>query len=104
MANDAEAMQKETDGNETVGKVIEVSIETVNNNHLYTTPAYDNGTTARNVLEYSMSDKAAEDRQAIEADIAAGTPRGDAIAKYDTDENFKAWYQSTKEKLEQTVK
>ncbi|MCB7304777.1 extracellular solute-binding protein [Bariatricus massiliensis] len=104
VANDAEAMQKETDGNETVGKVIEVSIETVNNNHLYTTPAYDNGTTARNVLEYSMSDKAAEDRQAIEADIAAGTPRGDAIAKYDTDENFKAWYQSTKEKLEQTVK
>lgn len=103
-ANDAEAMQKETDGSEAVSNVIETSIDTVNNNILYTTPAYENGTTARNVLEYSMSDKAVEDRQAIEADIAAGTSREDAVGKYDTEESFQAWFQSTKEKLEQTVK
>lgn len=103
-ANDAEAMQKEAGGSEVVSKVIKISIDTVNDNTLYTTPAYENGTTARNVLEYSMSDKAVEDREAVEADIAAGTSREEAVAKYDTDENFKAWYQNTKEKLEQTVK
>lgn len=103
-ANDIEVMQKETDGSESVKKVIEVSINTVNNNTLYTTPAYENGTTCRNVLEYSMSDKAAEDRKAIEADMAAGTSRIEAAAKYDTEENFKTWYQSTKEQLEETLK
>lgn len=103
-ANDTEIMQKETDGSESVKKVMKTSVDTVNNNTLYTTPAYENGTTARNILEYSMSDKAVEDRQAIEADMAAGTSRAEAVGKYDTDENFKEWYQSTKEKLVQTVK
>ena len=41
--------------------------------------------------KYSLSDKAKADYEAISADIAGGTPRADAVAKYDTDENFSAW-------------
>lgn len=103
-ANDAEAMMNETDGSDAVKTVIKTSIDTVNNNALYTTPAYENGSSARNILEYSMSDKAAADRTEIEAAMAAGTSKAEAVGQYDTEDNFKQWYQSTRQKLEETLK
>lgn len=103
-ANDLKVMEKESDGTEKVDKVLKVSIDTINNNTLYTTPAHENGMAVRNILEYSMSDKAQEDCTAINAEVAAGTSRADAAAKYNTDENFKEWYQSIKSALQKTVK
>ena len=102
-ANDTEILKKQSGESAVVEKVMDVSITTIANNTLYTTPAYTNGMSARNILEYGMSDKAAEDREAIKADMVAGTSRAEAVAKYTTDENFKTWYESTKEKLEETV-
>lgn len=103
-ANAFKVMEKESDGTEKVDKVLKVSIDTVNNNILYTTPAHENGTAVRNVLEYSMSDKAQADYEAINAEVAAGTSRAEAAAKYNTDENFKEWYQSIKNELKTTLK
>lgn len=81
-----------------------VSIDEVNTNMLYTNKAFNNGLDARNVLEYSLPDKAKADFEAIQADIAAGTPRKTAIAKYDTAENFAAWMADLKSTLEETQK
>lgn len=58
---------------------------------LYTTKAFEKGTDARKVVESSMKDRASADREAVLALIAGGTSRADAVAQYDTDENFQAW-------------
>ena len=64
-ANDVEKIQANAslpEGN--MLSIISAAINTVNQNTLYTTKAFENGTSARSILEYSMSDKAAEDRAA----------------------------------------
>ena len=65
----------------------------------YTTKNFENGYSARKVLEYNMSDKAAADREAVEAAMAAGVSREEALAEYLTDENFENWYESFTEAL-----
>ncbi|MEA5004174.1 MAG: extracellular solute-binding protein [Christensenella sp.] len=81
-----------------------VSIDEVNSDQLYTSTAFENGLAARNVLEYSLSDKAKTDREAVVAAIAGGTSRTDAVAAYDTDENFNAWLDELTQKLNDTQK
>ena len=49
----------------TTMSIISTAIDTVNTNTLYTTKAFKNGTSARNILEYAMSDKASEDRAKV---------------------------------------
>lgn len=58
----------------------------------YTTKCFQNGYATREVLDYALSDKAAEDKAAIDRAVAAGTPRAQAAAQYTTDENFDRWY------------
>ena len=81
-----------------------VSIGQVQNDQLYTNKAFKNGFDARNILEYSLSDKAAADREAVLAAMAAGTSRSEAVAVYDNDENFSAWVADLKKQLEETQK
>ena len=57
------------------------------------------GSSARKVLEYSMSDLASADRAAVEEQIAAGVSAAEAEALYLTDEYFENWYQSLCTKL-----
>jgi multiple sugar transport system substrate-binding protein len=61
------------------------------------------GADVRNILEYSMSDQAAEDREKVLEAIETGTTREEAVAAYDTDEHFDEWYQTFKEKLETAI-
>lgn len=94
-ANDAELVKKTFEQADDVSVALKdsvlVSIDEVNNDTLYTNKAFKNGFDARNVLEYSLSDKAQADYQAIQSAVAGGIPKADAIAKYDTDGNFAAW-------------
>ena len=46
-----------------------------------------------------MSDKARADRQAVEALLDQGVSRAEAVAQFDTDENFQAWYDQLVEDL-----
>ena len=57
------------------------------------------GSSARKVLEYSMSDLASADRAAVEEQLAAGVSAAEAEALYLTDEYFENWYQSLCTKL-----
>ncbi len=81
-----------------------VSIDEVNHDKLYTSTAFENGLESRNVLEYSLADKAKADREAIIAAIADGTSREDAIAAYAGDDHFKAWMEELRQKLDDTQK
>ena len=62
------------------------------NTSYYTTKNFENGFAARKVLDYNLSDKAAADREAFEAAVAAGASREEELKKYLSEENFENWY------------
>lgn len=75
----------------------------INNGHLYTNKAFNNGTSARKVLEYNLSDKAAADRALVEEALAAGTSLEEAVAPFISDGAFDQWYASFNTALENAV-
>lgn len=75
----------------------------VKNNQLYTNKAFDGGSDARKVLEYNLSDKAAADRQQVEALLAEGSSLEEAVEDYISQESFDSWFASIKEELESCV-
>ena len=58
----------------------------------YTPKSFQNGYTVRKVLDYNLSDQAKADREAVDAAVAAGSTREEALAPYLTDEAFENWY------------
>ena len=100
-ANDKELINKSIDStDDSVIQVLDASLTQIEETTLYTTRAFENGTDARNVLEYSLSDKASADREAVETAIQGGVSREEAVSKFDTDENFESWYEETLASLE----
>ncbi len=80
-------------------KTLAVAVDTVNENRLYTTRAFEDGTEVRNILEYAMSDLAAQDRIVVEERLAAGQSLEEAVAEFTADEYFDAWYEETLKQL-----
>ena len=70
----------------------------------YTTRCFENGYAARKVLDYNLSDKAVEDRAAVDEAVAAGASRAEAAAPYCTDEAFETWYEAFCQALEAAAK
>lgn len=64
------------------------------NIHFYATTNFENGYSARNVLEYNLSDKAAADKAAIGELVEEGMERSEAVALYATDDEFDEWYEA----------
>lgn len=85
-------------------EILEASVNTIQNNELYTTPAFEKGTQARSILENSMSDKAKADRKTVTENIKKGMSREKALAPFISDENFNKWYDKTKEELASLIK
>ena len=81
-------------------KVVEVSIDTVKENAMYSPKAFKQGTTARFYLQSMMSDKATEDRQVVETNLKNGQDLDQATASFTSDEYFEHWYQETKTQLQ----
>lgn len=79
------------------------SYDMVNHNKMYTNRAFDGGTKARKILEYSLSDKAAADREQVKARLDAGLSLEDAVADYSSEEAFDAWFSDVKAQLEACV-
>ncbi len=107
-ANDAALINASFDNSSDIAQPLKdsvlISVEEVNTDQLYTNMAFNNGLEARNVLEYDLSDKAKADREAVIAAISSGKSREEAVAAYDTDENFSSWFSGLKAKLEETQK
>ena len=80
--------------------VLTEAVKTVNNNELYTTPAFEGGQDARSVLEYEMSDIAEADRQTVQERINEGQSMEEAVADFISDEYFDNWYEETLIKLQ----
>ncbi len=59
---------------------------------LYTNKSFKNGSAARKVLEYNLSDRAAADRAAVAEAVAGGVGPEEAAAPYVTREAFEEWY------------
>ena len=81
-----------------------ISINMVKTYSLYTSKAFQGGTEARKVLEYSMIDLAKADAEAIQADMQNGSSKAEAVAKYDTDAHFEEWFQDFQKSLEEATK
>lgn len=73
------------------------------NTKFYTTKNFENGYSARKVLEYNMADQATADKEAIDQAIAAGTDREEALAPYISDAAFDKWYDSFCAALDESV-
>lgn len=103
-ANTQEMINKNIDQTDSsVVQILDASLNQIENNTLYTTRAFQNGTDARNILEYSLSDKAASDREKVIELINSGKTREEALSQFDTDENFESWYQETLDALNELV-
>ena len=105
-ANNLEVIEENTSlkENDRTFSVIKAAIDTVNDNTLYTTKAFENGKNARSILEDSMSDKAAEDRKTVLENLQKGQTLEEAAAEFTGDECFEKWYKETKEALEKLIK
>ena len=69
----------------------------------YTSKAFKNGFDARNIVEYSMMDQANADLEQIQNLMSQGSSRADAVARYNTDENFENWLNSFETALNQAI-
>ncbi|MEG0378245.1 MAG: extracellular solute-binding protein, partial [Eubacterium sp.] len=88
---------------DTLKKTLSAAVDTTNNSELYTNKAFEKGTEARAVLENSMKDKAKADRAAVEALIKSGVSTQEAAAQFDTDDNFKQWFNRLRNDLDKAV-
>jgi len=82
---------------------LKVALDKVNTIEMYTNKAFEGGTAARRVLETDLQEKAAADREAVVQMISDGTSREDAIAQFNTDDNFRQWMESLTIKLNEAA-
>lgn len=85
---------------DSITTVLDLSLNAVENDHLYTTHAFPKGSTARNKLQSAMEDAAEADRATVEERIAAGQTPEEAEAEFLTDDYFDQWYEATRTTLE----
>ena len=100
-ANTEKAVEKamKDEKNEDIKDTVMTAVKTVNNNKMYTPKAAKNGSQIRNILETCLSDKADQDRKAVEKAIKGGMSYEAAVKKYNTDQNFEQWYEKTLKEL-----
>lgn len=72
-----------------------MGIQVTQQNHMYTPRAFENGTSARSILDTSMPDAAERDRTAFLELLDSGIPYDQALAQFRTEENFNQWYEET---------
>ena len=99
-ANDMAEIKKNTKLTSSMEEILSEGVETVTNNTLYTSPAFQGGADARSILEYAMSDQAAEDRKAVLGKLEKGISEEEAEAEFLSDVHFESWYETTLKKLQ----
>ncbi len=71
--------------------------------HYYTPKNFKNGYDTRKVLDYNLSDKATEDKAAIDAAVEEGQSRDEVLTAYLSEESFENWYQGFCDSLTQAA-
>lgn len=103
-ANELEVIGNVVESDPEVVEIIETSINTIQGNQLYTVPVTKKGTDIRNILESTLSVKAAEDREKVEAELEKQVSLEEATAPFLQESYFETWYQDLKTQLEQLTK
>lgn len=85
--------QNNLEMNDKVYDCLKCIMDEFDNIHFYTTKSFKNGYDVRKILDYSLSDRAAADKAAIDEAVAAGADRAEEEAKYTSEESFENWYQ-----------
>ena len=84
-----------------IGLILDAAIETVQNNTLYTSKAFQSGVSARAILENCLSDQAIADRALVVQALEEGKTLEEATAEFVSQEHFEQWYQSVLAQLKQ---
>ena len=79
---------------------IAMAMDSFDDVELYSLKSFDNAYAARKVLDHSLSDKATADKAAVQAAIAAGQSRAEALEPYVGDAAFEQWYASFCQQLQ----
>lgn len=103
-ANDIEKVEKVTEVDASVKDVLTTSFQMINENTMYTSVPFENGTGAREILENSMCDLAEQDRQTVQENLKQGMTLDEAASQFETDEYFEKWYEDTKSQLQILIK
>ena len=90
-----EILDNGTEISSSMESILTEAVDTVNNNKMYTTPAFKSGQDARSTLEYAMSDCADADRKTVLERISQGESIEEAVKEFTSDEYFDAWYEKT---------
>lgn len=72
-------------------ETLRVSLESIKDSEFYTNKAFANGAASRSVLEHHLQDKAAADREAVIQLLANGKTLEEAVAVFNTEENYQSW-------------
>ena len=84
-------------------RTLEVAFDAVNKSQMYTSKAYDGGMDARAILNDFLQVKANADRQTVIDSINGGMAHADAVAQFNTEENFENWYADLSRQMQQTA-
>ena len=95
--------EQKIDMNEKAYRCLETVLTDFEDTKFYTTKSFENGYSARNVLEYNLSDKAKEDKAAIDEAIKNGASREEELKNYTSEEAFESWYKQFCEALDNAV-
>lgn len=95
--------EKEITMNPITGECIRHVIEDMSDYTYYSPKTFSSGSAVRKVLEYGLSDKAAEDIQAIAEAVAAGRPKAEVLKPYVSDKAFETWYEEFTQRLSQAA-
>ena len=79
--------------------MLNTAIPQVNQYGLYTAKPFDHAYDARQVIDMTMPEVAAQNRAQVQALLDQGVSLEEAAAQYDTDEIFKQWYDDTESQL-----
>ncbi len=79
--------------------MLNTAIPQVNQYGLYTAKPFDHAYDARQVIDMTMPEVAAQNRAQVQALLDQGVSLEEAAARYDTDEIFKQWYDDTESQL-----
>ena len=105
-ANDMARIEKSADYqalSSAVQDALTVSVSVVNDYDLHYEKAFPGSAEVREVMEYSLSDRASADRMEILALVKSGTSMEEAVSQYATDQNLQDWYQGFVSEVRVTI-
>lgn len=84
---------------EITSETLRIAFEEIKTSELHTNKAFDGGANARAVLEHHLQDKAIADREAFLKAIEGGSSHEQAVAMFNTEDNFNNWLEDITKEL-----